>query len=342
MLTWLDQYTAGFGHEVRTKLANDFRAQGMAVPSDYQIMRQVTTESASRSIDAANLGLMADDESEYFSALWPFFLRPDELRFTPHACAVGRDLARLFAGAAASDEIADRADAFAKEKFITYIDVADRAFRLGQTHHLKAILILRIPRPGRYTGEHAADKYIPDDSDRLRITAVVGPIGELARARMVWDPRSQEFYCDEAFEAVLSDLLQQSGTTIEDIASDIENFVWLTLAYAAVAEPRAREILPAVADNLRDRTDRAARKQRQHFSLFRVERLRPPADNFGRHAVNGDGRGWELGRRIAVRGHFKMQPHGTKNEFRRLIFVAPHFRGPLDGAPLHRITTFDT
>jgi hypothetical protein len=159
---------------------------------------------------------------------------------------------------------------------------------------------------------------------------------------MAWDPGSEAFYFDDAFEATVSDLLHQSGTGIEDVACDIENLVWLALAYAAVAEPRAREILPAAIGDLRDRTDRAARKQRQYLTLFRVEHLRPPADNFGRHGVSGDGHGWELGRRIAVRGHYKMQPHGTKNELRKLIFVAPHFRGPLDGAPLHKITTLDT
>jgi hypothetical protein len=36
-----------------------------------------------------------------------------------------------------------------------------------------------------------------------------------------------------------------------------------------------------------------------------------------------------------------MQPYGPKKELRKMIFVASHFRGPLDGAPLHKITVLD-
>ena len=36
---------------------------------------------------------------------------------------------------------------------------------------------------------------------------------------------------------------------------------------------------------------------------------------------------------VLVSGHYKMQPHGTKNSLRKLIWRAPFWRGP-DDAPI--------
>ena len=61
----------------------------------------------------------------------------------------------------------------------------------------------------------------------------------------------------------------------------------------------------------------------------------PAKDNFGRRA-RGD-QVWHLGRRIAVQGHYKMQRHGPELRLRKLIFIRPHSRGPINGAPLHKM-----
>jgi hypothetical protein len=47
--------------------------------------------------------------------------------------------------------------------------------------------------------------------------------------------------------------------------------------------------------------------------------------------------GVQLGRRIGVRGHFKMQRHGRANTLRKLIYVASHIRGNMDAPPLHGV-----
>lgn len=339
MRTWLDEITEETGHVVRTQLDEDARAAGVHRLSDYQLMRMFTEDGVRETIRATRRGRKADGNSEFLAALSPFFARPDDLRVTPFAFAVGRDLAPLFAGAGASEEIVRRAQDFAKQKSAIYIDVAEGAFRLGQTHQLRAVFIYRVPNG--HIGPHARDPYVPDPSDQLRIFAVAGAIRGLACARATWVVGSQSGRGDDLFHELLRHRHHESGVQYDDIVAEIEDLVWLTLAYAAVAQPERREVLPMANREERLR-NRAERRRQRGLSLFRVERLRAPADNFGRRVRTQNNRdGWQLGRRIRVRGHFKMQRHGTEGRLRKLIFVASHCRGPLDAAPLHAMRLLD-
>ncbi|MGH6709130.1 MAG: hypothetical protein ACREEK_09185 [Bradyrhizobium sp.] len=342
MRAWLDEITEETGHLVRTGLDDEARAAGVHRLTDYQLMRILTEDGAMETIQAARRGLKANDKSEFLAALAPFFARPDDLRVVPFACAVGRDLAPLFAGAGASDEVVRRAQDFAREKAAIYIEVAEGAFRLGQTHQLRAVFIYRVPRPDRHIGPRALDPYVPDPSDQLRIFAVAGAIRGLACARATWVVGSQSCRGDDLFHELLRHRYHESGVHYDDVVTEIEDLVWLTLAYAAVAEPDRRQILPMATINREGRLpDRAARRRQRGLSLFRVERLRAPADNFGRHVRINNGEGWQLGRRVRVRGHFKMQRHGIEGRLRKLIFVASHCRGPFNAAPLHSIRLLD-
>lgn len=334
-MIWLDEITQKIGQEMRLRHRNDRELERM---SDFQIMRLLTAEAAQQCIEAANRGTRAADEIEHLGSIALFFLRPGEARISPYACTLGRDLAAAFSGATASRDVKRHAETFARDKFVTYIDVADRAFRLGQRHHLKGLVIMRIPRPGRYVGARAADPWIPNQTDRLRIFATLGAIGELAQVRLDWTAGAQPVCYDEGLLAITRELPNQSA--ISDIAVEIENLVWLTLAYAAVANRRDRTPVPAAPDEARERRDRAARRRWRQFTLFKVERLRPPADNFGRQRARGEHE-WHLGRRIAVQSYFKMQPYGPESQLRKLIFVKPHCRGPIDGAPMHKMISLN-
>ncbi|MBC9879998.1 hypothetical protein G8O24_21935 [Bradyrhizobium sp. INPA01-394B] len=342
MRAWLDEITEETGHVVRTLADDEARAAGFHRLTDYQLMRMLTEDAAAETVRAARRGRKADDDSQFLAALAPFFARPDDLRVTPFACAVGRDLAPLFAGAGASEEVVRRARDFAREKFAIYIDVAEGAFRLGQTHQLRAVFVYRVPRPDRYMRPRSLDPYVPDASDRLRIFAVAGAIGGLACARASWVVGSQSGRGDDLFHELVRHRHHESGLQFDSLVTEIEDLVWLTLAYAAVAQPDRREILPMATINREGRLpNRAARRRQRGLSLFRVERLRAPADNFGRRVRANNQEGWQLGRRIRVRGHFKMQRHGTEGRLRKLIFVASHCRGPLDAAPLHSMRLLD-
>lgn len=342
MRAWLDEITEETGRVVRTLLDDEARTAGFHRLTDYQLMRMLTEDAAAETVRAARRGRKADDNSEFLAALAPFFARPDDLRVTPFACAVGRDLAPLFAGAGASEEVVRRAHDFARERFAIYIEVAEGAFRLGQTHQLRAVFVYRVPRPDRYMGPRSLDPYVPDASDQLRIFAVAGAIGGLACARASWVVGSQSGRGDDLFHELLRHRHHESGLQFDSLVTEIEDLVWLTLAYAAVAQPDRREILPMATINREGRLpNRAARRRQRRLSLFRVERLRAPADNFGRRVQINNQEGWQLGRRVRVRGHFKMQRHGTEGRLRKLIFVASHCRGPLDAAPLHSMRLLD-
>ena len=145
MLTWLDEYTAHLGRNLRLALAN--RTSGIKDnTSDYQIVRDMTDAAADCLFTSAEFGVPCDETYEMVAALWPFFRRPDELKGAgPYACAIGADLAALFENAAASPEVVRTADQLLKARLWAYIDMADKAIRLGPMLHVKAILVTRVP-----------------------------------------------------------------------------------------------------------------------------------------------------------------------------------------------------
>ncbi|MBR0861686.1 hypothetical protein ACVIWV_006951 [Bradyrhizobium diazoefficiens] len=336
MLTWLDEYTAHMGRKLRLELAN--RVAGITdTTSDYQIVREVTDTAADRLFAAAEFDLPFDSTYESVAALWPFFRRPDELKGArPYACAVGADLANLFKNAAASPEIVRTADRLLKERVTAYIDIADKAVRIGPLLHVKAVMVMRVPSEAEDRALQPGERWAPSDTDRLRIFVKLGPVGDIALGTIKWTSGGTQVQCDQLAASFLSEFSDSSWDP-NDFATKIESFISLSLAYSVVAAPRDREELRAGPEPFRNRMDRSARRGWKRFTLFQVERLKAPANKFGR--IGGGGaEGWELTRRISVTGHFKMQPCGARSEDRKLIFVSTHYRGPLDGAPLHRIS----
>ncbi len=336
MLTWLDEFTADTGRNLRLALAN--RGSGVTdSTSDYQIVREMTTGAADRLFEAAKLGLPCDEIYESTAALWPFFRRPDELKGAgPYACAIGPDLATLFENAAASPEVVRTADRLLKEHVTAYIDVADKAIRLGPALHVKAVIVARIPSEAEDRALQPGERWVPSDTDRLRIFVKLGPIGRVALGTIKWTLGRKPLECDRLAASFLGQF-SDANLDPDDFTAKIEGLIWLSLAYSVVAAPRAREELRTGPESFRCRMDRSARRGWKRFTLFKVERLKAPANKFGRTGAEG-AEGWELTRRIAVTGHFKMQPCGIRSEDRKLIFVSAHYRGPVDGAPLHRIS----
>ncbi|MEW6395653.1 MAG: hypothetical protein AB1582_14040 [Pseudomonadota bacterium] len=336
MLTWLDEFTADAGRNLRMALAN--RVPGITDhTSDYQIVRELTAEAADRLFAAAELGIPCGETDESLAALWPFFRRPDELKGTPpYACAIGADLANLFENATASPEIVRVADKLLKERVTAYIDIGDKAIRLGPTLHVKAVIVMRIPSEAEDRALQPGERWAPSDTDRLRIFVKLGPVGRVALGTIKWASGGTPVQCDQLATSFLGQFADANWDP-DDFTAKIENLISLSLAYSVVAMPRDREELRAGPDSFRCRMDRSARRGWKRFTLFQVERLKAPANRFGRIGAGG-AEGWELTRRISVSGHFKMQPCGTRSEDRKLIFVSTHYRGPMDGAPLHRIS----
>ena len=334
MRTWLDQYTESRGRDMRRHWKTDPRTRDLAVPSDFELMSGLVYEGLLAALGTAGDRQLDRLEGGFWASLSPFFLEPDEEWNLPYACALRRDLAQLFGGADVTPEVKRHGEEFAKRKTAVYIDVADRAFRLGEKHHLKAIVLLRIPSGARHLvpALRSGDDECCDYS--IRFFTIIGEVGRIAETRMSWSAGTRTFQCDDSLRRTISDLLDRSGKGLEDVARDIENLAWLTLAYASVAEPAARRLLPMADPALRAGVDRRARRQIRQFTLFRVERLQPPPNNFSRTNAGGAD-GWQLERRTVVRGHYKMQPHGPNGTLRKLIFVGRHYRGPIDAPPVH-------
>lgn len=336
MLTWLDEYTAYMGRNLRLALAN--RVSGITDnTSDYQIVREMTDGAADRLFASAELGIPCDETYEVAAVLWPFFRRPDELRGAgPHACAIGADLATLFENALASPEVVRTADQLLKERISAYIDIADKAIRLGPMLHVKAILVTRVPHETERDVQEPIEGWAPSDTDRLRIFVKLGPVGRIALGTIKWTAGYGPVRCDDIAVSLLSEFADVDWDP-QDFTTKVESLISLALAYSVVAAPGDRERLQAAADTMRRRMDRSARRGWKRFTLFQVERLKAPANKFGKTERGGEG-GWELTRRISVSGHFKLQPCGPRSEQRKLICVSSHYRGPADGAPLHRIS----
>lgn len=340
MRMWLDEAIKVNASLTRANLRVNGLSEWEFGRSDFEIVRKFVANADFEAGAAADRGAVADPFTEYLATMCPFFFLPDKLRVDPpYACAVQSDLTRQFIGATASTEVVLCAQEFAKQHIVTYIDVANRAALLGTTHQVRAIFLRRVPRPGRNVGARPAEPWVPDEPDELRFLAVVTPVGRFKQWYMMWMAGRQAiyYYEEDGTAVTVRDILKASGTTVEDAVADIENLTWLTLAYASVAEPAARQLLPTATDEKRAAPGRAARHRARDFSLFRVERLRPPSDCFGRHGKDAARTGTQLGRRIGVRGHFKIQRHGRANTLRKLIYVAGHFRGDMDAPPLHGV-----
>jgi hypothetical protein len=244
-------------------------------------------------------------------------------------------LVQQFAGATASNEVVRQAQEFIARRSVVYVDFANRALRIGNEFHLKSLVI----SPGNVLAPSTAKlpRANVEQSPTFSFFASVGRIGEFANDRIGWYaggcPSKNFISC-----SLIEKIGETSEFQIESLLSEIEHLSWLTVAYAAVAEPGARRAHPQVEVDTRRRKDRATRRNARGHSLFKIERLSEPADRFGRDDAGGNTTTeWHLGRRIGVRGHYKMQPYGPASRWRKLIFVKRHMRGPVTSPPLHKI-----
>lgn len=155
---------------------------------------------------------------------------------------------------------------------------------------------------------------------------------------MMWHSNSPD--ADPHAPVVLGDLLSDVGVSEKplpelDVAkatAELNAFIRLVIMYREVCSNVIAKPLPHQTADLpaRDRNWRNKIK-RGDCSLFRIESLERPADRFGEAAAErGDRAGWRLGWRTEVKGHMKLQPHGPGSMLRKLIYVVPYTRGPMD------------
>lgn len=110
----------------------------------------------------------------------------------------------------------------------------------------------------------------------------------------------------------------------EELRRRISDFVSLVFLYFQTLE--RTEKLPRI-DPTRHRSAVQRKLERRTKSLFAIHVLPEPADNFGRTTDALPQGAWTLDHQVAVRGHFRWQPHGPGRERRKLIFIEAHVRG---------------
>jgi hypothetical protein len=332
MKIWLDELTKKAGEIARSEMPK-LGGGSRSLEYDFNVMQGIAARSALR--DALNSPLVPADDDGFFSAVLPLFAPTDAFAVPPYACCLSSNLVQQFAGTTASNEVVRHAQEFIARRSVVYVDFADRALRIGNELHLKSLVI----SPGNVYARSAARSRHPgmEALPRFSFFASVGRIGEFANDKICWysgGGASKNF--------ISCSLIDQFGETpefpFERFRSEIEHLAWLTMTYAAVAEPAARRILPQVDAGARSRKDRATRRNARGLSLFKIERLSEPADRFGSDAGGNAPAEWQLARRIGVRGHYKMQPYGPANGWRKLIFVKRHMRGPDSSPPLHTMS----
>jgi hypothetical protein len=128
--------------------------------------------------------------------------------------------------------------------------------------------------------------------------------------------------------------VDRAGLRLRDVLEDIESFALLALTYISLHEEDAagpQSAVPYAALHDPRRCGRKARQVAKKFSLFKVRRVGAPSESFGRTTRENGGSDRKLGRRTEVRGHFRLQACGPRRSQRRLLWIAPHMRGPLDG-----------
>jgi hypothetical protein len=331
MKTWLDELTKKAGEVARDGKVNAGVAS-RSLEFDFTVLQTIAARAACRERILFPFGSLT--EHGFYGALLPLLVPPDTFGVPPYACAVNSSLVQQFVGATASPEVIRHAQEFIASRPVIYVDVADRALRIGNEHHLKALVISHVAELASFAPRPKGGSV--EQSPALRFFASFGRIGEFADNRIGWyagGGASNDFFC-----WAIENLRNVSDLYIKSILAEIEQFAWLTMAYAAIAAPAARRAIPQIDSEERLREDRATRRNARRFSLFKIERLSEPADGFGSGAGGKSKEEWQLGRRIGVRGHYKMQPYGPEKRWRKLIFVKRHMRGLVTAPPLHTMS----
>ncbi|MPR07822.1 hypothetical protein [Microvirga tunisiensis] len=246
-----------------------------------------------------------------------------------------RDIAGVLSGAAISDEIRERGHAEAIQHGLTYLDIPTQPLDIGNGAQLRSLFIL-------------TDR--ARDHERLLYTAILIIPGQTNWRRVQWYSGGSDILpddlaaADQAYMEVLSvpgasthtepllDVVERSGRNLRDMLVDIESFALLALTYMSLHEVEAPwPTLPyAHLDDPR-RCGRKAKQAAKKFSLFRAQRVSAAPGTIRRSMDRDCGSERKLGRRTEVRGHFRLQAYGSQYSQRRLLWIAPHMRGPLDG-----------
>lgn len=326
MLTWLDYYVAGSIETLRKSGVAAARVAGMDDRAAMVMLCRSSLLQLARAggVDAPDLGVgpllaacilpfcaTAPGERGAWVGGWeePHGLQPE--------AALVADLADARPPA---DGLAEAVAELRRRTW--YIDLPHRALLLDGRRQVRAIFAMAGPAADAEAGG-AID---PARWSGVMVVAVVTRAGDdRIEARAAWS-----IGADGGASAVTP--LVEAAPPFDDAEARrrVTDFLLLLTLYRLTAMPDEREELPRRPAGRAPATKpHKLRAERRRWTLFRVVRLRPPADRFGRpDAARGESGSWRLDHRVRVRGHFRLQAHGPGHSLRRLQWIAAHERGP--------------
>lgn len=322
MPTWIDWYTSGAAESLRRGVKTlDVlaAAENVSLPKDdWSAMRLMATAALDAVNDAIAQGRKCPEHSVFLASLMPFFATGEELRHEPAAFALTPEIVEVLAGAVGKQGVRDAAAGVLSKQGLVYLDLPHRSLMIGPQVQVRALLVSE----GR-------------DERPERITTILAKPGSNAGTRMAWHwgRNERDVLEPDYHEHGIGAALAEVGVAIRDVQERVEEFLALVLAYISTqdADETSRQTLPYIAPNDPRRRGRKASQVAKKFSLFRIRRLRAPADRFGRAMNGATGRTWQLDQRVTVIGHFKMQVCGPQRSQRRLTWIDAYERGPIMG-----------
>src|SRR5271166_1909478 len=218
-----------------------------------------------------------------------------------------------------------------------YVDIPHGSLRLGEGLQLRALFAI----PWRTLVDEADAHGEVLQTGTVLLAAVItaqgcerpkgllfAAVDEEDRVRIVALP-------DASLTGFLYADLEQLGGAANADAMGLFNLLYertvgffrLVLAYHhyGPVEARSEVRITSAAKFVRNHN-----RPRRGESIFPMVRLAASADRLGREQPSDTGAGWVLTTRQDVAGHFKLQPHGSGQTLRRLIWVESYQRGPID------------
>lgn len=239
----------------------------------------------------------------------------------------------------------------AKVIYLSDADITEDIRELGRSHvknHGNIYLDLQkhgLTIDNKLTLRAIIISYINNEPvlDTCKFIAIFEGTSRTAFGRLTWAEDG-----NDAMSRGLTDLGYDEVDTMTNleqraILHDIENFVWLTLAYLKTHQETAEVpfgYLPQLEAGHPRRSGRKSKQIAKKFSLFSVAKITAEGiDRDREHELNPSEPPsfGQLGRRHSVRGHFRLQAYGPQWSLRRLRWIAPFNRGSTDTVPITKL-----
>jgi hypothetical protein len=137
---------------------------------------------------------------------------------------------------------------------------------------------------------------------------------------------------DECIKNV-QELNAQGTSTFDpmlDIWQDIFRWAMNVVLYASMVDGESEEVIDPKKRKLLDRANKASKGKKRSRLLKEANQIDSRRRCLLGRSVTAKRGSWELTVRVRVRGHWRNQPYGPERMYRRLQWIEPYWKGPVD------------